>query len=287
MKLSVVIAAYNAAVTIGKQLEALASQRWSEPWEVIVVNNRSTDETVAVVERFISRLSGLRIIDAPERPGAAYAINVGVKAARGEAIVFCDADDIVADGWIRAMGEALARHAFISGPFETKKLNTGDLQRHRINPQPHGIQQYTYPPYLPHAASANMGIRRDVFERLGGFDESMAALYDTDLCWRVQLAGIELVAVPEAIVHYRFRGTVTGLLKQAFAYAVYNVLIYKKYRAHGMPKIALKHGIKSWINLVLGVRRLAKAETRVHWLWKAGWLIGRLYASIRYRVMAL
>lgn len=287
MKLSVIIGAFNAAGTIDQQLESLATQQWPETWEVIVVNNRSTDNTVEIVNGFVGRVPNLRVVDAPDRPGGAYAINVGARAARGELLAFCDADDIVCDGWVAAMGGALARHALVSGPFETKRLNHTKLTKHRRNPQPHGIQEYVYPAYMPHAASANLGVWRSVYDQLGGFDESMLALYDTDFCWRAQLAGHKLVAEPKAVVYYRFRDSVSGLIRQAFSYAKHNVFIYKKFRTRGMPKLALKHGIKSWIDLVLGVTRLARQETRVLWLWDAGWLAGRLYASIKYRVLAL
>ena len=287
MKLSVIIAAFNAAGTIDQQLESLATQRWSETWEVIVVNNRSTDNTVKIANGFRGRVPNLRVVDAPERPGGGYAINIGARAARGELLAFCDADDIVCDGWIAAMGDALARHELVSGPFDTRRLNRSELTKHRINPQPDGIQEYVYPAYLPHAATANLGVWHSVFDQLGGFDESMLALFDTDFCWRAQLAGHKLVAEPKAVVHYRFRDSVSGLLKQAFNYAMHNVFIYKKFRSHGMPKLTLKNGIRSWISLVLGVTRLARPETRVLWLWDAGWFAGRLYASIKYRVLAL
>lgn len=287
MKLSIIIAAHNAASTIGLQLEALAAQRWTETWEVVVVNNRSTDDTARVASGFIGRIPNLGLVEAPDRAGAAYAANVGARHARGEALAFCDADDIVAEGWVAAMGKALVTYEFVAGPLETARLNTGRLQRHRVNPQSSGIQEYTYPPYLPHAAGANLGVRRDVFDRLGGFDESMQALQDTDFCWRAQLSGIELVSAPDAVVHYRFRDTVSGLLKQAFSYAFYNVVVYKKYRAHGMPKLELKHGIANWVGLVFGIARLMRPETRALWLWDAGWLSGRLYASIKNRVLAL
>lgn len=287
MKLSVIIAAFNAAGTIDQQLESLATQRWSETWEVIVVNNRSTDNTVKIVSGFQGRVPNLRVVEAPERPGGAHAINIGVRAARGELLAFCDADDIVCDGWIAAMGDALARHELVSGPFDTKRLNRSELTKHRVNPQPDGIQEYVYPSYLPHAASANLGVRRGVFDQLGGFDESMLALYDTDFCWRVQLAGYKLVAEPKAVVYYRFRDSVSGLFKQAFSYAKHNVFIYKKFRSRGMPKLTFKNAISSWIGLVLSITRVTRPETRVLWLWDVGWFAGRLYASIKYRVLAL
>jgi len=71
MKLSVIIPCFNAATTV--QLEALAHQHWCEPWEVIVSNNGSTDETVAIVEQYQEKLSNLRIVDSSDQRGAAHA----------------------------------------------------------------------------------------------------------------------------------------------------------------------------------------------------------------------
>ena len=88
MQLSVVIACYNAARTIGGQLESLARQEWSEPWEVIVADNGSTDGSAAIAEQYRSRLPSLRVVDASARRGQAYARNVGAKAARGVALAF-------------------------------------------------------------------------------------------------------------------------------------------------------------------------------------------------------
>ncbi len=59
MKPSVIIAAFNAADTIGQQLESLTTQRWSETWEVIVANNRSTDTTVKIDNGFRGRVPNL------------------------------------------------------------------------------------------------------------------------------------------------------------------------------------------------------------------------------------
>jgi glycosyltransferase involved in cell wall biosynthesis len=97
-ELSVVIPARNAADTIGVQLESLVRQRFDRPWEVVVVDNGSTDGTRAAVESFADRLPGLRIVDASERQGIGYARNRGVEAACGRLIAYCDADDAVSEG---------------------------------------------------------------------------------------------------------------------------------------------------------------------------------------------
>jgi len=286
VRLSVVIPCYNAEQTIGDQLEALARQTSPEPWEVIVANNRSTDGSVAVIDSYRKRMHNLRLVEASKKQGAGYAMNVGARAARGELLAFCDADDVVGDGWIAAMASALAVHKFVSGPHEIALLNSSTLQKSRRNSQPTGVQQYTNPPYLPHAGSGNMGIRRSEFERVGGFDESMAALFDTDLCWRVQLAGTPLEPAPGAILHVRYRDTGRSLYRQARSYGEWNVFIYKRYRPHGMPKLHWKHGVAGWIDLVRKLPALLHPAARTLWIWNFGWRVGRLKGCIKYGVLA-
>lgn len=286
VKLSVVIACYNAGKTIGEQLQALSEQSWAQPWEVIVVNNRCTDDSMTVVEQYRRRMPNLRVVNAFEKQGTPYTLNVGVRAARGELLAFCDADDVVAAGWVAAMGAALAQHQFVSGPHEITRLNTSTLQKSRGNAQPTGVQEYTNPPYLPHAGSGNMGVKRSVFEAHGGFDESMPALFDTDFCWRVQLAGIPLRPAPGAVLHIRYRDTAAGLYRQARLYGEYNVFIYKRYRPHGMPRYPWKKSILSWIRLVRGVSSFFKPERRAKWIWNLGWRVGRLKGCLKYRTLA-
>src|SRR5262249_59116491 len=118
-KLSIIIPCFNAEQTIVVQLQALADQQWSHPWEVIVVDNGSTDRTADIVKAWRPSLPSLRLIQAAkERQGPAYARNVGVAAARSDALAFIDADDVVAPGSLAAMGEALELHDFVAGRKE-------------------------------------------------------------------------------------------------------------------------------------------------------------------------
>lgn len=89
---SVVIPAYNAARWIGQTLESWARQTIRE-FEVIVVDDGSDDETVAVAKHFRSRID-LRVIRAPRSGAPARPCNIGIRAARGTVIVHCDADDL-------------------------------------------------------------------------------------------------------------------------------------------------------------------------------------------------
>ena len=288
MKLSVIIPCFNAADTLANLLEALDNQHWSEPWEIIVADNGSTDESMAILEQYLQRLPNLRIVDASDKQGSAHARNVGALAAAGEAIAFCDADDEVGSGWVAAMGKALSKYEFVACRFDCEKLNEPWTLKYRsLRLQSEGLLKYQYPPYMPHAAGSGLGVKRSVHEAIGGFDETLLRLQDTDYCWRIQLAGTELHFVPEAVIYYRFRHTIGGLYRQARLWGEYNVFLYKKYRALGMPQLSWKASIKAWLHLLKRVPQILSKEDRASWLWLLGWRVGRVQGCIRYRVWAL
>jgi glycosyltransferase involved in cell wall biosynthesis len=93
--LSVIIPARDAAETIGAQLTALASQVCSIPWEVIVVDNNSSDNTAELARSHASAFTRFKVVVADNGTGAAYARNAGVAATSTRWLAFCDADDIV------------------------------------------------------------------------------------------------------------------------------------------------------------------------------------------------
>ncbi len=229
VELSVVIAARQAEATLAEQLDALVAQRVPFAWEVVVADNGSTDGTVALARSYADRLR-LRVVDASAVPGAGAARNVGVAAARGPLIAFCDADDVVADGWLAAVRDGLREHAFVAGRFEGERLNRPAVLRSRTLPQQDGLQESGHLPGLYAAGAGNMGVRADVFRAVGGFDPRCRFLEDTDLCWRVQLAGVPLVWLPGAVVHVRLRGSLRKAARQGHDYGTGEKWLALRYR---------------------------------------------------------
>jgi glycosyltransferase involved in cell wall biosynthesis len=121
--LSVVIPVRNEERHLGEQLEALLAQEWDGEWEIIVVDNGSTDGTPGVVEVFAGRSPRIRYLSAVEKADQSYAANIGVQASDAAAIAFCDADDVVAEGWLAAMAAGLAQHDVVTGPNLLDRLN--------------------------------------------------------------------------------------------------------------------------------------------------------------------
>jgi GT2 family glycosyltransferase len=284
---SVVIPCRDAAGTLGEQLSALAAQRFAGSWEVIVADNGSTDSSRAAAEAHAPALPSLTVVAAGGRRGPGHARNAGAAAARGAKLLFCDADDVVADGWLAAMARALDEHGLVASRFDFARLNPGWTTRRRSHPQEHGLNPYDYPDFLPHAGAGGLGVRREVHEAVGGFDETLPMLEDTDYCWRVQLQGVPLVFAPDAVVHVRDPRRLRGLFLQRYRLGRYNVLIYRRYRTRGMPRLEVAESLRRWAGLVLRTPLLFSRHGWSAWIGALGWRLGRLDGCLRYRTLAL
>lgn len=279
--LSVIIACLNGADTLGVQLDALASQPCVVPWELLLCDNGSTDGTVELAESYRPRLPGLRIVDASGVRGAGPARNYGVQLARGEWVAFCDADDEVAADWLAAMAAALRAHRFVAGRFEKYRLNGARVLRSRPLQQQEELQSTDIGSHLPHAGGGNMGMRRDDFLAVGGFDPQIRWLEDTDLSWRAQLAGIGLTFCPDVVVHVRLRATFRSMYAQGRQYGVAHAILEERYGppdlcaagpARGGDPVAAPAGRR-------GALRRAAGWTVDHLVggrlfWRIGWVTG-------------
>jgi glycosyltransferase involved in cell wall biosynthesis len=284
MNLSVIVPCFNAADTIAFQLEALAKQQCSKPWEIVVADNGSTDDTVGIIKQYQHHIPHLRFVEASARRGSAYARNIGASVAKSEALAFCDADDEVAPGWVAAMIEALSKHDFVAGCNEYSKLNQLWVIQCCEYREGNGVNKH---PYFPYAGASNLGVKRSVHEMVGGFDETMLSLQDVDYCWRIQEAGKTLDSAKDALVHFRFRNTIGGLYRRYWKLACYDVLLHKKHQQVGMPKLIKWQGfVKDAVILpVKFMLRVRNRETLVRWLLDFAWFAGHLQGCIKYRYL--
>jgi glycosyltransferase involved in cell wall biosynthesis len=280
---SVVIPFRNAAPYIRDQLEALAQQDFDQAWEIVLVDNSSEDESRQIVESFRGRMN-LRIVDAHERAGAAWATNRGVGHASGKKLIFIDADDEVAPGYLAAMAAALERHDFIISAFDHDALNPpwvrSALGRFARNPE---SPLSTHFGVLP-SAGGSVGISRAAFESVGGFPDDFPRMYDIALSWEVQFAGTGLHYVPDAVYRVRFRTKLLDLYRQAVAESSCAPLLYKRYRAAGMQRRTLERALRSWARLVVNLAQARTKSDLAPLIVQLGRELGRLTGSLRYRV---
>lgn len=275
---SVIVPAYNAAATIEQQLTALERQDYEGEWEVVVGDNGSTDGTAQIVERWRSRLPSLRVVDASARAGSSFARNEAVRASSGDFLCFCDADDVVADDWISNMVRAAGSGDVLAGILELESLNDPDRRAWR------GAQTFDHdrPPLF--APSGNMGIWRDVFDDLGGFDEHYLKSHDTELGVRARAAGVDLVWARDAVVHVRYRETLKGLAKQAYRSGKARVQLDRDHgSASGMHR-STGAALRSWAWWLVRTPYLLSNRRRGVWVRRAAVDAGRLVGCVRYGV---
>jgi GT2 family glycosyltransferase len=248
----VIIACYNGAETLAETLASLTAQAWDGSWELLLADNGSTDASAAIFAGFARANPGvrMRLVDAGQAKGKSHALNVGIRAARGDSLLFCDADDTMAPGWLAAMAAALERHAFVAARMDIRSLNPDWTVGHRRQAQEHGLGTLVHAPHCRLAAGSTLGFRRAVFDAVGGFDPAFVALEDIDFCVRAHLAGFRLQFVPDAVVNYRFRDTLAGIYRQGYAYAHWRALLRRRYAAG--PLLAPR----PWLSLAARLSRL-------------------------------
>ncbi len=284
MKISVILPCYNAATTLSEQLDALAEQVIStlQPgnWEIILVDNDSQDESIKVAKKYQKYLPNLQILSAIDGQSASYARNVGAKAAKGEFLIFCDADDIVAPIWVEAMYQALSQPDchFVASRFDYQKLNgTFGIQRDQL--------QGLNPKFLPHAGGGGLGVRASVHEAVGGFDENIKFLEDMEYCFRVQIAGYPLHFADKALIYIRERQDALSGFQQARQWGEYFPFICRKYESYGLKKFSLWMIPQKYARIgVRSVRAFLKGDIKAS-LRHLGWGLGYLMGCIRHRDM--
>ena len=279
---AVIIPALNVEATIAAQLRALATQEYAGRWQVLVANNGCTDGTRSIVHAFATDLP-LRWIDATERRGINHARNRGAQEADADILLLCDGDDVVADGWIEAMVAAIDGHDAVGGAIAT-------VIGGRVVSPPHLPRNLATPEWLPSPIGANCGVRREVWERLGGFDESLdrGACDDTDLFWRVQLAGGSVATAPGAVIGYAVRDDVRDRAKKSYRSTREMARLHRRFKPHGHPRRSGVTVAKNWAWVLVNLPwAVVSPRFRSRYLPAAAQPIGRLAGSVRYRTVYL
>ncbi len=203
--------------------------------ELILVDNAGT----------IAGTDPVRVVRATAERSPAHARNTGAKAARGEWILFLDADCTPLPGLLEAYFAAPVDPdvGAMAGEVVPAPDPTTLAARYATERSFLGQQAHVSHPYLPRAAAANLMVRRAAFEQVGGFLEGVRAAEDTDFSWRLQRAGWRLELRSAAAVQHTYRATLGELRRQWRGYAAGRAWLARRYGGFS-PEPSVRRGLK-------------------------------------------
>ena len=238
-QVAVVVATYGRAALLPRLLAALAAQVDAPPYEVVVVDDASRDDTTAVLQRLAGSLDvPVRVLRLPHNRGPATARNTGWRATRAPLVAFTDDDCVPCPTWLGRLAAGLRSADIAQGrtlPDPQQEASCGPFSRTLRIEQEDGLYQ-----------TCNIAYRRCVLEHQGGFDENFRhpAGEDTELAWRAVGSGARTAFVPDAVVLHDVRPS---------------------------SVLAALRDIPRWGSVVLVVRKHPAIRGRLHsrWFWRS------------------
>lgn len=242
LPVSIVIPAYNADRFIAQTLDSVLAQTFTA-FEVIVVNDGSTDRTQEIVEHYLLTDDRVRLINQINQ-GISATRQRGQKAAKGDFIAFLDADDL----WMPQNLETHLRH-FAGNP--NLGISFGRVEFMQDDGTPTGVYSTARlkriePAHLFYenllTTTSNAIVRRAVFEQIGGFDYDLCGTEDQEFFLRARCFGWEVAGVEDVLIRYRI--TAGGLSSRLDMLEADWLRFSDKVKTYA-PEVVAKHGAKS------------------------------------------
>ena len=242
-RISVVICAYNAERTMDACLASLRNLRYPN-YEVIVVNDGSTDRTLEITQRYPE----VRLITQTNE-GLSVARNVGAQCATGEIIAYTDSDCVVDPDWLTYLAYKFVHSGFVAVGGPNLPPPEGARIPACVAAAPGGPTHVLIDDEVAeHIPGCNMAFLKTALDQIHGFDPIYrAAGDDVDLCWRLQNEGHPIGFSPAAMVWHFRRNTIKAYLKQQMGYGKAEAQLYFKH-----PFRFNMLGQSQWIGRIYG-----------------------------------
>ena len=251
-RISIVVCTHNGARTIRECLEAVSRLDYPD-YEVLVVDDGSTDDTAAIV----GELGFTRI--ASDHVGLGSARNIGLEAATGEIVAYLDDDAAPDPHWLQYLAQTLRDERFVAAGGPNVPPAGQPLVAEAIASSPGGPVHILLDDIeAEHVPGCNMAFRREALKALGGFDPRFRiAGDDVDICWRLHQRGQSIGFSPAALVWHRRRSSVRAYWRQQLNYGRAEALL-----AHKWPEKYNGIGHVRWGGRVYGNGLLGASRRR-------------------------
>jgi glycosyltransferase involved in cell wall biosynthesis len=272
---SVVVPAYNAEGAVGACLRALLAQEdVGAPYEIILVDDGSTDRTADMAGAFGPPV---RVIRQANR-GAGAARNTGVAAARGDIVLFTDADCEPAPWWAEALAGAIRAGAegakgtyrtrqrsltarFVQAEYESKYRRMAGMER------------------IDFVDTYSAGYRRDLLLRSGGFDENLRYNEDQELSFRLTEMGADLRFVPHAVVYHTHADSPIEYLRKKFRIGYWKVAVLARHPGRAVSDSHTPQSVKAQMALLAAAAASLVLSAAPGWAGRAARALGLASAA--------
>lgn len=289
-KVSVIIPVYNAEKTLRQCLASVVRQTYDE-YEIIIVDNRSTDGTKAIIEAYTKEGSGIHYVFEKER-GVGAARSTGEKIATGEIILMTDADCIVPEDWIQEMIQPFA-NVEVNAVQGSEEPWGDDFWSRNIAEEVQrkycGVSELQGEAILCMLDTKNFGIRRAILESFGNTPRIYQNGNDTMLSLYLSKAKGAVVYLKNVKVKHFHVDTLAKLVKKQFVKGAWTRVVYLNNKAYlrgthfaRVTNQTLLSFIKIFPGLLLTLLRLKFGKFFYDCMSGLAWRAGILwYVSVR------
>ena len=223
--ISIIIPAYNAAHTIEACIKALQNQLTDESYEIIVINDASTDNTVEVATAV-----GANQVISKGKLGKSGTRNAGAEAAHGDILLFTDADCEPLPDWLERMITPFRNDPDVigvKGAYYTRQTElVARFTQVEVEERYDRMRQLPTTNFIDTYAAA---YKRDIFLENGGFDTSLPEVEDQDFSFRLAAKGYKMVFVPEARVYHRHTVSARHYFRRKFAIGKWKAMLMHRH----------------------------------------------------------
>ncbi len=231
---SVVVPIYNSENDIVDLVECLANQTYpQDKTEFLLVDNNSQDNTATLlkqeIEKYQSQGKNLKYLSERKIQSSYAARNTGIKQSQGEILAFTDADCRPQPDWLANLIKPFVNPQVLIVAGEVEGLAGNSFLEQYGNLYKMLSQTYTLDhPFAPYGQTANLAIRKDIFQVVGLFRPYLTTGGDADICWRIlKEVEAEIIFAPNAIVFHRHRDNLTDFKSQWRRYGKSNQYLHE------------------------------------------------------------
>lgn len=244
--ISVVVPVLNSEKTIENCIKSLLNQDYPKgKYEIIIVDNRSSDNTSSIIQKYGKNLRFLK----EQKRNSYYARNKGIVNAKGSIIAFIDSDCIADRNWLSYISKAFENKSLkiVGGKINSYVKNTPILEYCDIFYHPQELFLKSTTPFF---ATANMAVRKKDLDRVGAFNASLESGGDVELCSRLIKSKREMCYEPKAIVNHLYPDSLIKSMKKSYYYGKWHKFRKRNLGTHdskvpmpGLFKILSIYGI--------------------------------------------